>query len=92
LGLFWAIELVRNKNSKQQFNSREDKLAGRPMTADIIGAECLRNGTYICTWLNYLIIAPPLIIEENELDQGVSCLDKSLCIADREMKIDGGGL
>ena len=92
LGLFWAIELVRSKDSKQHFNSREDKLAGKPMMTDIVGAECLRNGTYVSAWLNYLIIAPPLIIEENELDQGVSCLDKSLCIADREIKVNGEGL
>jgi taurine--2-oxoglutarate transaminase len=92
LGLFWAFELVRNKDTKQQLNSREDNLVGRPMMADIVGAECLRNGTYISTWLNYLIIAPPLIIEEDEVNQGVSCLDKSLCIADREMKVDGEGL
>ncbi len=85
MGLFWSLELVRNRKSKQPFNTREDKLQGKPMVVDRVAAECMKNGTYVMSWLNYLIIAPPLIVTPEEIDQGVDALDKALVIPDKEV-------
>lgn len=85
IGLFWSLELVRNRKSKQPFNTREEKLQGKPMVVDRVAAECMKNGTYLMSWLNYLIIAPPLIITPEEIDRGVDALDKALAIPDKEV-------
>lgn len=85
LGLFWALELVRNRKSRLAFNTREDKLQGKPMVADSVAAECTKKGTFINSWINYLIIAPPLIIRREEMDQGINALDSGLRVADREI-------
>ena len=85
LGLFWGLELVRNRKSKEGFNTREDKLQGKPLTVDRVAGECMKNGMFINTWINYLTVAPPLIIEKNELEQGVAILDKALVLADKEV-------
>mgnify|MGYP000362529536 CR=1 FL=1 len=44
----------------------------------------LEKGLYIAAWYDTLIIAPPLIITEEEVDQAMDILDKSLEIGDRE--------
>jgi taurine--2-oxoglutarate transaminase len=85
-GLFWAIELVRDRESKQPFNTRDDKIEGKPLIVDGVASECMKNGTYVMSWISHLIIAPPLVIEKEEIDQGVSALDKSLDLADRECR------
>jgi 4-aminobutyrate aminotransferase-like enzyme len=54
------------------------------MVADAVAAECMKNGTFINSWINYLIVAPPLIIKTEEVDQGISALDSALGVADRE--------
>jgi len=52
---------------------------------DRVAAECMKNGTYVMSWLNYLIIAPPLIVTTEEIDKGVDALDKALVAADKEV-------
>ncbi len=87
IGLFWSLELVRDRKSKLAFNTREEKLQGKPMISDKVAAECMKNGTFVNSWLNYLIIAPPLIISEKEIEQGLSALDKALEVADKETEL-----
>jgi taurine--2-oxoglutarate transaminase len=43
-------------------------------------------GVYIVNFINVLIIAPPLITTEKEIDEGMQALDKVLEIADKEAK------
>jgi taurine--2-oxoglutarate transaminase len=45
----------------------------------------MKNGTYLMSWLNCLIIAPPLIVTPEEIDKGVDTIDKALAIADKEV-------
>ena len=82
LGLFWGLELVRNRKSRLAFNTREDKLQGKSTIADGVAAECMKKGTFINSWINYLIIAPPLIVKREEIDQGINALDSALGVAD----------
>jgi len=85
MGMFWAIELVAEKESKLSFNTREDKLAGRPLIADRVALECMNNKVYVSSWINCLIIAPPLIISKEEIDRGIDAIDRSLTVADQEV-------
>jgi taurine--2-oxoglutarate transaminase len=55
------------------------------MMVDRVANECMNNGAYVSSWINYLIIAPPLIIKKEEIDEGVNALDRSLTIADKEV-------
>jgi taurine--2-oxoglutarate transaminase len=84
IGLFWGLELVRNRKTKTWFNSREDKLQGKPMMADRVANACMNDGVYVSTWMNYLTVAPPLIIKKEEIDRGIDALDTALAVADKE--------
>ncbi len=82
LGLFWAIELVKNKITKQPFNSKEDKISGTPLLVDKIAAEMMKNGVTVNSWISHFVIAPPLIIEKAEIDLGIAAFDNALKMAD----------
>ena len=36
-------------------------------------------------WYDTLIVAPPLIITEDQVDEGIELLDKALSVADQEV-------
>jgi len=82
IGMFWAVELVRNQKAKTPFNSFKDKISGAPLVVDKVAARMMGNGVYIQAWMSHFVIAPPLIVTETELDQGVAALDEALEIAD----------
>jgi len=82
IGAFWAVELVKNKQTKQPFNTMLDKVEGRPLVVDQVAAEALKRGVALQAWVSHFVIAPPLIIEESEVDAGVAALDAALSIAD----------
>jgi taurine---2-oxoglutarate transaminase len=86
IGLFWAVELVRNHKTKAPFNTPKDKVAGTPLLVDRVAARMMSNGVYIQAWMSHFVIAPPLIVSEKELDQGVAALDEALDIADQEIE------
>ncbi len=82
LGLFWAVELVKNRETKQPFFEAEEKLAGKVSVIDKIAADMMKNGVFIQSWLSHFVVAPPLIVTKEEIDEGVRALDASLKIAD----------
>lgn len=82
LGLFWAVELVKNRATKKPLNTKEEKIGGKPLVVDKVGAEMAKSGVAINSWISHFVIAPPLIIEKQEIDLGVAALDKALAIAD----------
>jgi taurine--2-oxoglutarate transaminase len=84
LGLFWAVDLVKNRESRQSFNSMADKVAGRPLVVDRVAADMMERGVFMQAWISHLVIAPPLIITREEVDAGIAALDAALAIADRE--------
>ncbi|MGB7135705.1 MAG: aminotransferase class III-fold pyridoxal phosphate-dependent enzyme, partial [Acidobacteriaceae bacterium] len=86
LGLFWALDLVRNRATKEAFNTMQDKVEGKPTVVDRVAAEMLRRGVSIQAWVSHLIVAPPLIVEEKDLDLAVEALDACLSVADAEVK------
>ena len=82
IGAFWAVELVKNKQTKQPFNTMSDKVEGKPLVVDQVASEALKRGVALQAWVSHFVIAPPLIIEESEVDAGVAALDAALSIAD----------
>jgi len=82
IGAFWAVELVKDKQTKQPFNTMLDKVEGKPLVVDQVAAEALKRGVALQAWVSHFVIAPPLIIEESEVDAGVAALDAALSIAD----------
>jgi taurine---2-oxoglutarate transaminase len=84
LGLFWALDLVRNRATKEAFNTMQDKVEGKPAMVDKVVADMLKRGVSVQGWVSHLVIAPPLIVEEKDLDFAVEALDGALAIADAE--------
>jgi taurine--2-oxoglutarate transaminase len=84
IGHFWALEIVKNRKTKEPFNTKADKFR-KVLMNNKIAAEALKLGLYIAPWYDTIIIAPPLIITEEQIDEGIAILDKVLEIADREV-------
>jgi taurine--2-oxoglutarate transaminase len=82
IGLFWAVELVKDKQTKQPFNTMKDKVEGKSLVVDQVAAEALKRGVALQAWVSHFVLAPPLIITEAEVDAGVAALDAGLSIAD----------
>jgi taurine---2-oxoglutarate transaminase len=84
MGLFWGVELVRDRKTKEPFYTGEEKLAGKPSLLDRVGADMMSRGVYTLSWLSHFVLGPPLIVTKEQIDEGVAALDKSLEIADKE--------
>lgn len=83
-GLFWAIELVRDKATREPlvpFNATGADAA--PMAA--VAAACKQAGLWPFTHFNRMHVAPPLVIEEDELVRGLDIIDEALDVADRAL-------
>lgn len=84
IGHFWAVEIVKDRETKKPFNTKQDKASLKPLMTGRISKEALRRGLYVLGWYNHFIIAPPLIITEEEVDKGIEVLDEVLKIADEQ--------
>jgi taurine--2-oxoglutarate transaminase len=79
-GLMWGIELVKDRGTKEmleRWNGPSQKLA----TA-LRNALMQRDVYMICRW-NLMIVAPPLIVTDDQLRVGIRAIDQALEIADR---------
>jgi adenosylmethionine-8-amino-7-oxononanoate aminotransferase len=76
LGLLWAIELVKNKET------REGWAKGSPFSTRL-SALTLEKGLVTRVW-DVMHFAPPLVATEAEIDRMVEIADESLTIAERE--------
>ncbi|WP_309065592.1 aspartate aminotransferase family protein [Microbacterium sp.] len=81
-GLFWAVELVRDKDTREPlvpFNASGADAA--PMND--FAAAAKQAGVWPFTHFNRTHIAPPLVISEEELVRGLAAIDEALTVADR---------
>ena len=85
LGLFWAVELVKDRQTKKPLNTKAEKLAGKSLIVDQVAAEMMKQGVFVQAWLSHFVIAPPLIITKEEIDNAVSVMDSALSIADGQL-------
>ncbi len=87
IGLFWALEIVKNRKTKKPFNTREDKILGRPFMTAKIASKLLEYGVIMSmAWITHFVIAPPLIVNEEDIDKGIEAFDQALKIADAEVE------
>ncbi len=84
LGLFAAVELVKDRATKEPFNTEDDKMAGRPLVVDQVTGAMMKEGVFCIGWVSHLVVAPPLIVTRAELDRGLEALDRALVLADRQ--------
>jgi len=79
-GLMWGVELVKDRGTKEmleRWNGPSQRLA----TA--IRTSLMKRDVYmICRW-NLLVVAPPLVVTEDELRTGLAAMDEALAIADK---------
>jgi taurine--2-oxoglutarate transaminase len=84
LGLFWTLELVKNRKTKEPFARPADKYAEtviRKISRFLLDEKNL----YIPADKFGIWIVPPLIVNEDELEFIVKAIDEALKIADAEI-------
>jgi taurine--2-oxoglutarate transaminase len=84
IGHFWALEIVKNRETKEPFDTKADKLSGKALMTGQIAGDAMKNGLYMAPWYDTLVIAPPLIITEEQIDEAVDILDKALKVGDEQ--------
>jgi taurine--2-oxoglutarate transaminase len=89
IGHFWGLELVKNRKTKEPFDTKADKFSGKSVMPGRVSADAMQRGVFVSPWYDTLVIAPPLIITEAQVDEALSALDKSLELADKEA-VDSG--
>jgi len=81
IGLFWAIELVKNKKTREPL-VKWNAMGADAAAAKEINKRLLEGGVYTTVRWNFLFVVPPLCIKENELREGLGVIDKVLEYAD----------
>jgi len=82
IGLFWAVELVKNQQTKEPFNTWQEKLDGKALVVDQVAAKMLAQGVVMQAWMSHFVLAPPLIVEKEQIDTAITALDEALNFAD----------
>ncbi|HSB20713.1 MAG TPA: aminotransferase class III-fold pyridoxal phosphate-dependent enzyme [Anaeromyxobacteraceae bacterium] len=79
IGLFGAIELVRNRTTREPmapFNGTSPEMAA-------LAAFFRQEGLYTFVRWNYFFTNPPLVISEPDLREAFGIIDRGLAVADR---------
>jgi len=80
-GLLGCIELVKNRTSKEPmapFNAKPDEM----VIMNKVAAKIKELGMYTFVRWNYIFIAPPLCINRQQVDEGLSIISQAIAIAD----------
>jgi taurine--2-oxoglutarate transaminase len=81
VGVFWAVELVRNRASREPlvpFNASGADAS--PMNE--VAAHCKKNGLWPFIHFNRLHVVPPCTTSADEIYEGMAILDQALEVAD----------
>ena len=82
LGVFWALELVRDRRTREPlvpFNAAGADAA--PMNE--FAAACKERGLWPFTHFNRTHVVPPCTTTAEEVREGIAILDEALAVADR---------
>ena len=74
VGHFWALEIVKNRKTKEPFDTKPDKFNGKALMTARISGDAMQNGLYLYPWYDTMVITPPLIITEDQIDEAISPL------------------
>jgi taurine--2-oxoglutarate transaminase len=73
LGVFWAIELVSDSNSKAPFDATS---MGK------VAAAIKKGGVWPMIAGNRIHVVPPLVIDKTDMRTGLDAIDAALAVAD----------
>jgi len=82
IGLFGVLELVRDRGTKEPMAPWN----GTSPEMSALRQYCLEHGLFLYTHWHTVLIIPPLIITEEQLQEGFAILDEALKITDRAVK------
>ncbi|MFC2087077.1 aminotransferase class III-fold pyridoxal phosphate-dependent enzyme [Bacteroidota bacterium] len=80
-GLLGAIELVKNRETKEPVTPWNAKPSEMGLT-NKISAKLRELGMFTFVRWNWIFVAPPLIITEEQIDEGLSIISRGISIAD----------
>jgi taurine--2-oxoglutarate transaminase len=81
IGLFWMLELVRDRKTREMLVPyAASGEAAAPMAR--LTKAAMEKGLYLFTHFNRVGITPPLVINRDELLEGLAILDEVLDVAD----------
>ncbi|MEU8483743.1 MULTISPECIES: aspartate aminotransferase family protein [unclassified Streptomyces] len=81
LGMFWALELVKDKATREPLTPYNAAgAANAPMAA--FGAAAKKNGLWPFINMNRTHVVPPCNVTEAEAKEGLAALDEALTVAD----------
>jgi taurine--2-oxoglutarate transaminase len=83
LGLFWTVELVKDRQTKEPFRKQGQKYAHTVIT-EIARFLLEEKNIYLPGDKFGLWIVPPLVVTRDEIDLVVEAIDEALDIADRQ--------
>ena len=83
LGLLAAIELVKNRETREPLTPQRVEVRNAEMT-EVAKAVWAKGSRPAFRW-NLVIIAPPLTISEEELGEGLDAIEAGLEVADRHV-------
>ena len=79
LGLFWALELVKDRETKEPLVEFNATGAAAAPVAKVV-ARCRANGLLVFSHFNRIHVVPPLNISEEDFRTGVAILDEALSV------------
>jgi taurine---2-oxoglutarate transaminase len=82
LGLFWAIELVRDRETREPLVPFDATGPDAAPMVELANA-CKAEGLWPFTHFNRVHVVPPLVISGEDLHIGLEILDGALAVADR---------
>jgi taurine--2-oxoglutarate transaminase len=83
IGLFGVIELVKDRGTREPI---VNWMAGETALMEQLYKELMAGGVYTFLTRNWLFLAPPLIVTEKELKEGLGAIDEVLNLADKAVK------
>jgi taurine--2-oxoglutarate transaminase len=81
LGVFWAIELVRDRATREPLVPFNAGGADNKPMVDVITA-CKAQNLWPFTHFNRMHVVPPLVISDQEMRDGLAIIDEALNVAD----------
>jgi taurine--2-oxoglutarate transaminase len=82
LGVFWALELVRDRATRTPLVPYNAAGADAAPMAEFAAA-CKAGGVWPFTHFNRTHVVPPLVISDDDARAGIAVLDDALAVADR---------
>ena len=82
LGCFWAVELVRNRSTREMLVPYNATGADAAPMGEVLAA-CKQRGLWPFTHFNRVHVTPPINTSRADIETGLAILDEALDVADR---------